>query len=170
MMTSRFYFSLCLMLFLPIYAVGHDLDFQRAIHQGAMAQISVRVVDDEQKPVSGVTVESRFDAALRSRGCVVTVTTDTNGMAIVTGKTGKSLAIQSEASFMCKCARRRYGAPNPIIPRISQSAARSLRFCVPALERLRPMPITQESNGHWSGIQWALVRNPMGIEFTSNGH
>ena len=67
------------------------------------------------------------------------------------------------------CVRLKRGFCN-WLPRISQSAARSLRFCVPALERLRPMPITKESNGHWAGIQWALDRHPMGIEFRSNGH
>ena len=94
--SNRLYMlSVALIMQLTLFAADNDREFQQAIRYGATAQVSVRIVDDSQKPVSGVTVESRFDAALRSRGCVVTVTTDTNGMAIVTGKTGKSVAIRA---------------------------------------------------------------------------
>ena len=82
----------------PIYAAKHDPDFQRAILHGATAQISVRVVDDEQKPVSDVKIEARFDPALQSAGEVKVASTDTNGMAIVTGKTGKSVTIRATKS------------------------------------------------------------------------
>lgn len=94
--SNRLYMlSVALIIQLTLFAADNDREFQQAIRYGATAQVSVRIVDDSQKPVSGVTVESRFDGALRSRGCVVTVTTDTNGMAIVTGKTGKSVAIRA---------------------------------------------------------------------------
>lgn len=94
--SNRLYMlSVALIMQLTLFAADNDREFQQAIRYGATAQVSVRIVDDSQKPVSGVTVESRFDAALRSRGCVVTVTTDTNGMAIVTGKTGKSVTIRA---------------------------------------------------------------------------
>ena len=79
----------------PIYAAKHDPDFQRAILHGATAQISVRVVDDEQKPVCDAKIEARFDPALQSAGEVKVASTDTNGMAIVTGKTGKSVTIRA---------------------------------------------------------------------------
>lgn len=94
--SNRLYMlSVALIMQLTLFAANNDREFQQAIRYGATAQVSVRIVDDSQKPVSGVTVESRFDGALRSRGCVVTVTTDTNGMAIVTGKAGKSVAIRA---------------------------------------------------------------------------
>ena len=80
---------------LPIYAATHDLDFQCAILHGATAQISVRVVNDEQKPVSDAKIEACFDPALQSAGEVKVASTDTNGMAIVTGKTGKSVTIRA---------------------------------------------------------------------------
>ena len=79
----------------PIYAAKHDPDFQCAILHGATAQISVRVVDDEQKPVCDAKIEARFDPALQSAGEVKVASTDTNGMAIVTGKTGKSVTIRA---------------------------------------------------------------------------
>ena len=83
---------------LPIYAATHDPDFQCAILHGATAQISVRVVDDEQKPVSDAKIEARFDSALQSAGEVKIVSTDTNGIAVVSGKTGKTVCIQATKS------------------------------------------------------------------------
>ena len=82
----------------PIYAAKHDPDFQRAILHGATAQISVRVVDDEQKPVSDAKIEARFDSALQSAGEVKIVSTDTNGIAVVSGKTGKAVSIRASKS------------------------------------------------------------------------
>jgi len=82
----------------PIYAAKHDPDFQHAILHGATAQISVRVVDDEQKPVSDAKIEARFDPALQSAGEVKIVSTDTNGIAVVSGKTGKTVCIQATKS------------------------------------------------------------------------
>ena len=82
----------------PIYAAKHDPDFQRAIHQGAMARISVRVVDDERKPVCDVKVEAHFDAALQSAGEVKIALTDTNGIAVVSGRTGKAVSIRASKS------------------------------------------------------------------------
>ena len=82
----------------PIYAAKHDPDFQRAILQGATAQISVRVINDEQKPVSDAKIEARFDSALQSAGEVKIVSTDTNGIAVVSGKTGKTVCIQATKS------------------------------------------------------------------------
>lgn len=49
----------------------------------------------EQKPVSDAKIEARFDPALQSAGEVKVASTDTNGMAIVTGKTGKSVTIRA---------------------------------------------------------------------------
>ncbi len=83
---------------LPTCAVQGDNDFQRAIHQGAMARISVRVVDDERKPVCDVKVEAHFDAALQSAGEVKISLTDTNGIAVVSGKTGKAVSIRASKS------------------------------------------------------------------------
>ena len=74
----------------PIYAAKQNPDFQRAILHGATAQISVRVVDDEQKPVCGAKIEARFEPALQSVGEVKIASTDTNGIAVVSGKTGKA--------------------------------------------------------------------------------
>ena len=85
--------SVAMMVQLTLYAAKDDREFQQAIQYGAMAQISVRTVDDEQKPIGGVMLKCQFDAALRSRGGASSVTTDTNGMAIVSGKTGKSVLI-----------------------------------------------------------------------------
>ena len=82
----------------PIYAAKHDPDFQRAILQGATAQISVRVIDDEQKPVSDAKIEARFDSALQSAGEVKITSTDTNGIAVVSGKTGKTVCFQATKS------------------------------------------------------------------------
>ena len=82
----------------PIYAAKHDPDFQRAILQGATVHISIRVVDDEQKPVSDAKIEARFDSALQSAGEAKIVSTDTNGIAVVSGKTGKTVCIQATKS------------------------------------------------------------------------
>ena len=65
---------------LPIYAATHDPDFQCAILHGETAQILVRVVDDEQKPVCDAKIEARFDPALQSAGEVKVASTDTNGI------------------------------------------------------------------------------------------
>lgn len=94
--SNRLYaLSVALMVQLTLFAANNDREFQQAIRYGAAAQISVRIVDDAQKPISGVMVESRFDAAFQSQGGAMTVMTDTNGMAIVTGKTGKSVTIRA---------------------------------------------------------------------------
>ena len=90
--------AVVLAVLLPIYAAKHDPDFQRALLHGATAQISVRVVDDERKPVCDVKVEAHFDAALQSAGEVKLALTDTNGIAVVSGRTGKAVSIRASKS------------------------------------------------------------------------
>jgi hypothetical protein len=83
------------MMQLMLFAANNDCEFRRAIQYGATAQMSVRVVDDAQNPISGVMVEAQFDAAFQSQGGTLTVMTDTNGTAVVSGKTGRSVNIQA---------------------------------------------------------------------------
>lgn len=93
-----FALSFALMVQLMLFAANNDCEFQQAIQYGATAQISVRVVDDAQNPISDVMVEAQFDAAFQSQGGALTVMTDTNGTAVVSGKTGKSVAIRATRS------------------------------------------------------------------------
>lgn len=72
-----------------------DSDLLRAIKYGATAQLTVKIVDDAKQPVEGAKVEARFDAALSASGESKSFVTDTNGMAVVSGKTGKSVSLRA---------------------------------------------------------------------------
>ena len=70
-------------------------EFRHAIEKGAIAQLNVRIVDDEDNPVSGVRVEARFDSAFSAPGEVKTLITGTNGIASVFGRTGKGISLKA---------------------------------------------------------------------------
>ena len=72
-----------------------DSDLLRAIKYGATAQLTVKIVDDAKQPVEGAKIEARFDAALSASGKSKSFVTDTNGMAVVSGKTGKSVSLRA---------------------------------------------------------------------------
>ena len=72
-----------------------DSDLLRAIKYGATAQLTVKIVDDAKQPVEGAKIEARFDAALSASGESKSFVSDTNGMAIVSGKTGKSVSLRA---------------------------------------------------------------------------
>ena len=71
-----------------------DSDLLRAIKYGATAQLTVKIVDDAKQPVEGAKIEARFDAALSASGESKSFVSDTNGMAIVSGRTGKSVYLR----------------------------------------------------------------------------
>ena len=75
--------------------VHADSDLSRAIKYGAVAQLTVRVIDDENLPVGGVEIKARFDAALSATGEVKSFVTDTNGVAVVSGRTGRSVSLRA---------------------------------------------------------------------------
>ena len=79
---------------LSMFAAKADKEFLHAIQYGAVAELLVRVVDDEGRPVDGAKVDARFDSAMLAPGEVKIVSTDTNGVAMITGKTGKSVSIR----------------------------------------------------------------------------
>lgn len=70
-----------------------DKDFINAIQRGAKAELTVRVVDDAKQPVGDAKVRVRFDSALKASGEVKSLVTDTNGLALVIGRTGKSVML-----------------------------------------------------------------------------
>ena len=72
-----------------------DGDFDKALKEGATACLTIRVVDDEGSPVQDATIEARFDAAFNAPGSVGTFLTDTNGIARVSGRTGKALSFRA---------------------------------------------------------------------------
>ena len=71
-----------------------DSDLLRAIKYGATAKLTVKIVDDTKLPVEGAKIEARFDAALSASGELKSFVSDTNGMAIVSGRTGKSVSLR----------------------------------------------------------------------------
>ena len=84
------------LLTVPLLAVTRaDRDFYRAIESGATAQLTVKVVDDVGRPVGGVNIEARFAPAFNAPGEKKLFTTDTNGIAIVSGRTGKSVSLRT---------------------------------------------------------------------------
>ena len=84
------------LLAVPLLAVTRaDRDFYRAIESGATAQLTVKVVDDVGRPVGGVNIEARFAPAFNAPGEKKLFTTDTNGIAIVSGRTGKSVSLRT---------------------------------------------------------------------------
>ena len=70
-----------------------DKDFINAIQRGANAELTVRVVDDAKQPVGDAKVRVRFDSAFKASGEVKSLVTDTNGLARVIGRTGKSVML-----------------------------------------------------------------------------
>ena len=92
-MTVKFLAVLVLAQF-AMYARA-DSDLLRAIKYGATAQLTVKIVDDAKQPVEGAKIEARFDAALSASGESKSFVSDTNGMAIVSGKTGKSVSLRA---------------------------------------------------------------------------
>ena len=96
-----------------MYARAADSDLLRAIKYGATAKLTVKIVDDAKQPVEGAKIEARFDAALSTSGESKSFVTDTNGMAVVSGKTGKSVSLRAtkdgyygstdEVCFVSKC-------------------------------------------------------------------
>lgn len=77
-----------------IYARA-DRAFYHAIRYGATAKFTVKIVDDIKQPVGGVKIEARFDPAFSAAGELKTFVTDTNGMALVSGRTGKSVSVRA---------------------------------------------------------------------------
>ncbi len=89
--------KILLVLILIPFAVSArtDNDLLQAIKYGATAKFTIRILDDEGRPICGVKIEARFDAALSRSGELKSVVTDTNGMAAVSGRTGKSVFIRA---------------------------------------------------------------------------
>ena len=77
-------------------ASSPDVQFQKAMEKGAQARIQIRVVDDEAQPVSNATVKVLFDMLAATGGEIVTVTTDTNGVAVAEGKTNLAIRYRVE--------------------------------------------------------------------------
>ena len=72
-----------------------DRAFYHAVQYGATARFIIEVVDDLERPVGGVKITARFDSALKASGELKSFVTDTNGMAVVSGKTGKSVSLRA---------------------------------------------------------------------------
>lgn len=87
------------MMFIVLFFVSSsvfaspDKDFINAIHRGAKAELTVRVVDDAKQPVGDAEVRVRLDAAFKASGGSASLVTDTNGVAFVVGRTGKSVIL-----------------------------------------------------------------------------
>ena len=73
-----------------------DAEFERAMKKGAQARLEIRVVDDEGEPVSNATVKVLFNVLTPGGGEIVTVTTDTNGVAVAEGKTNDAIRYRVE--------------------------------------------------------------------------
>ena len=69
--------------------------FSKALNEGANACFTIRVVDNEGIPVQGASIESRFDASFNAPGSVKAFLTDTNGIAVISGRTGKAVAFRA---------------------------------------------------------------------------
>ena len=81
--------ALLALILVPFAVCAHaDNDLLRAIKYGATAKFTIRVINDESRPICGVKIEARFDAALNTSGELKSIITDTNGMAAVSGRTG----------------------------------------------------------------------------------
>ena len=78
-----------------MYARAADSDLLRAIKYGATAKLTVKIVDDAKQPVEGAKIEARFDAALSVSGESKSFVSDTNGMVVVSGRTGKSVSLRA---------------------------------------------------------------------------
>ena len=76
-----------------VFAANVDKEFRAAIQYGAIAGLSVHVVDEDGHPVNEAKVDARFDSAMIAAGEVKTFSTDTNGVAVITGRTGKSISV-----------------------------------------------------------------------------
>lgn len=76
------------------YALFASTTFQEAYQKGAFAKIEFQVVDDEARPVRDAKVNVFFDMADRSKGRREVVTTGTNGVCVVEGKTKGVLEIE----------------------------------------------------------------------------
>lgn len=79
---------------LPASAIFAPNDFQKAYHDGALANVEFRVLDEVGNPIRGAKVNVFFDMADRSKGVWITATTDTNGVCIAEAKTKGVLEIE----------------------------------------------------------------------------
>ena len=73
-----------------------DAEFEWAMKKGAKARLEIRVVDDEGAPVSNATVNVLFNMLTPGGGEIVTVTTDTNSVAVAEGKTNLAIRYRIE--------------------------------------------------------------------------
>lgn len=81
--------ALCMMAFV---IEGHEDDaFLTALKKGAIADLTIKVVDDEGSPVQGALIKTRFDAAFYASESFKSFTANTNGIAKVFGRTGRSV-------------------------------------------------------------------------------
>lgn len=95
MVNSTVGLSIIVLLYgIQAYALFAPTTLQEAYHNGAWAKIEFNVVDDEACPVCDAKVNVFFDMADRSRGRREIVSTDTNGMCVVEGKTKGVLEIE----------------------------------------------------------------------------
>ena len=78
----------------PASAMFASNDFQKAYHEGALARVEFRVLDEGGNPIQGAKVSAFFDMADRSKGELVIETTDTNGVCIAEAKTKGVLEIE----------------------------------------------------------------------------
>ena len=96
----RYFIAVVALSVMPTTAVAMrsspDAEFERAMKKGAQARLEIRVVDDEGAPVSNATVKVLFNMLTPGGGEIVTVTTDTNGVAVAEGKTNVAIRYRVE--------------------------------------------------------------------------
>ena len=85
-----------MLLWIPSLAYARaDKAFYHAIQHGAMAKLTVNVVDDIKHPIGGVKIDARFDHAFNAKGEVKSFITDTNGVVEISGRTGRSVYVRA---------------------------------------------------------------------------
>ena len=85
---------IALLGYFPASAIFAPNDFQKAYHDGALARVEFKVLDEVGNPIQGATVNVFFDMADRSKCERIITTTDTNGICIAEAKTKGVLEIE----------------------------------------------------------------------------
>ena len=91
-----------------------DEQFRAAKARGADAKVQIRVVDDKGLPVTNATVKVLFDMVMHPGGQIVTMATDTNGVALAEGKTNISIHYRAEKDgyYMSEDSIQMFGMAN----------------------------------------------------------
>ena len=86
-MRTSFLLAVCILIAIQSYALKKDPSYRDARKNGAMAQMELRIANDDGVPIPYADVDVFMGMNFRPKGYSITGRTDTNGVFILKGKT-----------------------------------------------------------------------------------